>query len=260
MPATFSHPIAVLPLKRFCPRWLNFAALVVGTIAPDLGYFLRRFELATFSHTLPGSFLVCLPAGCLLLMAFYLLRRPFCYVLPQPHRLSLTPLSVVPVSWRFNTVFVALVSILIGTWTHVLWDSFTHDGGWAVQRISFLRAKALRVGTTNLPVSYVIQQFSTMAGAFAVIIVYRKWLLRRASAVKITCASEELWRYVILGTIAAIALGIAIPLANGMANQFTGYLAFRVFLFRTAVYATGAFVPLFIVSSIVFYTARRNTF
>lgn len=258
MPATFSHPLAVLPLKRFCPRWLNFAALVVGTIAPDLGYYLRRFEVAAFSHTLTGSFLVCLPAGCLLLMAFYLLRRPFCYLLPQPHRLSLTPLSVFPASWCFKTVFVALVSILIGTWTHILWDSFTHDGGWAVQRISFLRATALRVGTTNLPVSYVIQQFSTLAGALGIIIVYRKWLRRRASAVKIISASEELWRYVILGALAVIALGIAIPLANGMANQFTGYLALRVFLFRTAVYATAAFVPLFIVSSVVFYAVRRN--
>ncbi|MBA3727450.1 MAG: DUF4184 family protein, partial [Armatimonadetes bacterium] len=38
MPWTFSHPAAVLPLRRLCPQSLDFAALVIGSTTPDIGY------------------------------------------------------------------------------------------------------------------------------------------------------------------------------------------------------------------------------
>ena len=47
MPATFAHPSAILPLRRLCPTYLDFSALVIGSLAPDVGYFLQRFDLAT---------------------------------------------------------------------------------------------------------------------------------------------------------------------------------------------------------------------
>jgi hypothetical protein len=39
MPATFAHPAAVLPFRFFGARWFNFTALVIGSMAPDAGYF-----------------------------------------------------------------------------------------------------------------------------------------------------------------------------------------------------------------------------
>ncbi len=44
MPWTFAHPAAVLPLRPL--KRLSFGALVVGSIAPDIGYYLGRFDLA----------------------------------------------------------------------------------------------------------------------------------------------------------------------------------------------------------------------
>ena len=39
MPWTFAHPAAILPLRRFCPAPLDFSALVIGSMVPDLGYY-----------------------------------------------------------------------------------------------------------------------------------------------------------------------------------------------------------------------------
>ena len=62
MPWTLSHPAAVLPLRRFSPRPLDFAALVVGSMTPDLGYYIDRFDLSTCPHP-AGSFVACVPTG-----------------------------------------------------------------------------------------------------------------------------------------------------------------------------------------------------
>src|SRR3954454_14133397 len=94
MPCTFSHPLAVVPLRRFCPERLNFAALVIGSMSPDFGYYVRQFRLASFAHTMLGSVAVCLPSGLLTVGLFSLLRQPLCFILPQPHRAAVMPLTV----------------------------------------------------------------------------------------------------------------------------------------------------------------------
>ena len=93
MPYTLSHPLAVVPLQRWCPAYLNFPALVIGSMTPDFGYFVGQFNVAGLAHTIPGSFVVCVPVGLLVLGLFYALRRPVCYLLPQPHRAALMPLA-----------------------------------------------------------------------------------------------------------------------------------------------------------------------
>ena len=51
---------------------------------------------------------------------------------------------------------------------------------------------------------------------------------------------------------------MAVPSALRLAHHYEGYLAFRVFLFRTAVYATTAFVPLLVLVALGFYMACRR--
>ncbi len=60
MPFTFSHPAAVLPFTRLTPRYLNFAALVIGSTTPDMGYFLHDLRYRHLAHTFGGSFLIWL--------------------------------------------------------------------------------------------------------------------------------------------------------------------------------------------------------
>ena len=51
---------------------------------PDLGYYLFYSNLARPAHSFLGSILVCIPAGLALWIMFHLLRKPLCFVLPNP--------------------------------------------------------------------------------------------------------------------------------------------------------------------------------
>ncbi len=69
MPWTFAHPAAILPLRRRLP----LAALVVGSISPDIGYYLGLYPLATFAHSGLGLLMACLPMGAAALVVWHLL-------------------------------------------------------------------------------------------------------------------------------------------------------------------------------------------
>jgi hypothetical protein len=101
---------------------LNLAALIIGTLVPDFGYYVGLFPLATVAHSLPGSVLVCIPTGLLVLACFYFVRRPVCNLLPQPHSALLQPLVSKRVPIRFRELAAATLSILLGAWSHAVWD------------------------------------------------------------------------------------------------------------------------------------------
>lgn len=254
MPCTFSHPLAVVPLSRLCPARLNLAGLVIGSMAPDFGYYARQFALATYAHSIPGTFAVCLPTGLLALLLFYLLRLPLCFLLPQLHRGALLPYARTRPRWSIGGATKASLSVLIGAWTHSFWDSFTHDGAWAVQRVPWLQASLIEVGGTVLPTAYVLQQLSTLLGGLGLAFVYIRWLRRQPRPT----ASEpdplpDRWRYLLLATLALAALAIGMPGAVRLASHYQGYLAIRVFLFRSAVHSAAAFVPMLIVAALALH-------
>jgi len=76
MPWTLVHPAAVLPLRKYFANRHLFGALVVGSISPDFGYYVGRFDMATTAHTLLGLLIVCLPTGLALLALIRILHRP----------------------------------------------------------------------------------------------------------------------------------------------------------------------------------------
>lgn len=136
MPFTLVHPAAVLPLVH--PRAGGFlvpSALVLGTMAPDLPYFVSLQWIGgdynlTLTHT-TTSLLWLDPAIALVLVGVFhaLLRRPLTALLPQgvAARMSLEPLP-----WRSPRTWAAVVlSVLIGAATHVGWDAAADAAGYA---------------------------------------------------------------------------------------------------------------------------------
>src|SRR5580704_9645611 len=128
MPFTLAHPAAVLPFRRFCPRFFNFPALVMGSLSPDVGYCFGSLDVEEFSHSLAGSIEFCLPVGVVMVGLFYGLRHPIIEALPERHRNFFLPVCRRSIS----SSFVVIVSLLIGIWIHLLLDSFTHKRGWLV--------------------------------------------------------------------------------------------------------------------------------
>jgi hypothetical protein len=172
MPYPLAHPAAVLPLRRCCPRWFNFPALVIGSLCPDAGYYFGPLHLEKLSHRfVTGSFEFCLPVGLLLLLLFYSARRAVVERLPSRLRRVFEPLCLRPA----GSPLIIAVSLLVGSWTHIFLDSLTHENGWLVEHLPVLQAN-LVAGKYHFRVCDLLYAVCTCAGAAYVAVVYLTWL------------------------------------------------------------------------------------
>src|SRR5512143_3827140 len=156
MPNPLAHPVAAVPFTR---AGLVLSALVIGSISPDFGYLIPASN-AYFTYTAPGIILFDVPVGLALLWIFHaFVKWPLLSSAPDSlqHRLiararefSFGPLR------RFGLI---LLSLLVGSLTHVLWDSFTHEWGWFVQHFAILR-----ISVSGMPIYEVLQNLGTFMG------------------------------------------------------------------------------------------------
>ncbi|HJS91723.1 MAG TPA: DUF4184 family protein [Steroidobacteraceae bacterium] len=173
MPFTLAHPAAVLPLRR--ARLLRTVPLMIGAMTPDVPYYLPwriTKYIPDTTHTALGTFTVDLPIGLLLLLVIWLLRAPL--AAPPGGSASTTCLAALerfgsrPGNW-----VLAPLSILVGAWTHLAWDSFTHADGWMVSRISALSAPVSFFSYTG-ELCHVLQYVSSVLG----LLVLAIWFYR----------------------------------------------------------------------------------
>jgi hypothetical protein len=217
VPFTLSHPAAVLPIAR---TKLVFSALVAGALAPDIGYFLTFSSQHAESHSLAGLFTVCLPSGFLLLLLFHkLLKRPLLALLPSSHQARLFPYAQ---NFRFGPalrVALILLSLLIGSITHLTWDSFTHQTGWVVQRVPELNTPIQLTHTKAMPVYKLLQHGSSVLGLIVLALAYFAWLRRaEPSHAKLpglaSCAKIVIASVMVAGACAAALLRTVPPLIS----------------------------------------------
>lgn len=171
MPFTLSHPAIVLPLGRLSPKYLSITGLVIGSMLPDFEYFIRMNLTSKYSHTLGGIFYFCLPLGVLLYILFNQFVRKsliesfpeFLYGRFEKYR-DYDWLSYFKKHW-----YVVLYSLLIGICSHILWDMFTHPGGYFVEQFPLLKSDLLLV-----PPYKILQHGSTLLGGlFILYFIYR---------------------------------------------------------------------------------------
>ena len=174
MPFPLAHPAAVLPLRRYCPRWLSFPALVIGSLSPDAGYLFGQAggpDWGTFSHGLLGSVAFCLPVGIVLLALFYGLRSPVVRLLPAPYQQAFLPFCRRPL----GPLWVVVFSLLIGIWTHEVWDSFTHNEGWCVEHLPVLQCAVFSVAGRTARVCHLLWYGCSFAGVLWLFLAFDKW-------------------------------------------------------------------------------------
>ena len=127
MPFTVSHVVAVLPFTaRPLRRWFDPTALVIGAMVPDLPLFWPRVLSYSWSHEiLLGPPTYDLVLGLVVFLGWtLLLRRPLTDLAPGPVRGRLPE----PPPFRAVRWWPVLVSLVLGAYTHVCWDTFTHAG------------------------------------------------------------------------------------------------------------------------------------
>src|SRR5271154_78572 len=229
MPFTFSHPAAILPLHSRLKNWIPLSALVIGSLMPDAAYFLPMPEhFRQSSHALLGVFSSSLPVGIVAWVIFYWLEGPAVFLLPAPHREAIEP----HLRRRITSVAQGLgvvLGILLGAWSHVLWDSFTHDRGWIVKHTPLLQS-ALFGG---MPVYRALQYLSSIFGLCVLVYAYNKWL--NASGFQLWIWSRPSWRFYLWLSVAVICLVAAAIEEHGITAitdlylRHRGHLALEVF-------------------------------
>jgi hypothetical protein len=248
MPFTLAHPAAVLPLRRL--RYLRTAPLMLGAITPDLPYYvparLGRPELEM--HSLEGSLTSCLLLGYVLLVGVFLLRRPITALLSPRARLlclgALAPFQRRPREW-----LLAPLSIVLGVWSHLLWDSFTHADGWVVHRVAALRAP-VSIGAYHGTVCHVLQYLCSALGLLILAAWYRRLPASSAPAAPRSARGPAL----ALTAAAAMLIG---GVQATEAYTYTGgiYRTFVVFFTRTLAWFAVLYL---VVGAVVTLEERRD--
>jgi hypothetical protein len=174
MPFTLSHAAAAYPLRR---TRLELSALITGCFAPDFPYFIfLRPHGGFIGHTFTGVFTFDLPAGLLAVWLFEIyMKRPLMVFLPAAVRQRLEVekrvFSFLPPA---RTAWIT-ISILIGTATHLLWDSFTHPYRPPYRPWRFLSLPVHLPFGRSIEAYQLLQHGSTLIGFLILAIWVLRW-------------------------------------------------------------------------------------
>lgn len=173
MPFTLAHAAAARPFRRTS---IAMPALIIGTFAPDLTYFLFLGPRGRFSHSLVGIFCLTLPLGLAVLWLFEsVVKTPLIELLPGAIRRRLNRPASEPGQPRLVGLAGVVAAMLLGIATHILWDSFTHWNTWITRRWTFLNRKVHLSAVGTIPYFKVLQHVSTIVGVLVVVLWFVHW-------------------------------------------------------------------------------------
>ncbi|WP_350655958.1 DUF4184 family protein [Psychrobacter sp. S1-30-MNA-CIBAN-0213] len=212
MAFTPAHMAAALP---FYPirRWLQFEALLIGTMMPDLHYYLNIPDsFSRQSHEWAGLLTYCLPWGLLVFALWYWLLKPAAFALIEPFikgfrenpyeqryeelgtNLSSRERQITgytPRYWSFaglkkrtnhllSSFWPTVVfGLILGAATHLVWDGITHADGFIAQRIDWLQYPLYFYPFKGTTISRLLQYLSSMAGLLALfwfaLVKFKSW-------------------------------------------------------------------------------------
>lgn len=171
MPFTPTHILPMIPLRR----WLPFSALAIGAMVPDIPMF---FPICLYSdtHSPTGAVTVCAPIGFAIFLLFELvMRRPLVELLPLEvaRRINSRP-NFQP---GFSFLIRAAVALIIGAYSHQVWDAFSHKGRWGTRLLPILDSH-VSVGSLEIPGYKIVQYGSTLVGLTLIAVLLVFWFRR----------------------------------------------------------------------------------
>lgn len=173
MPFTFAHPAITLPIIRLLGKRVSTTALVIGSLTPDFEYFIRFQIKSIYSHTILGVFLFCVPVGLALTFIFHTIikRQLICNL---PFFLQRKMKVLYDLNWntyfKENTVTV-LISLVIGAFTHLFWDAFTHHNGYFATKMDILY-HVISLAGHDIYLYKILQHVSTLIGMLVIFITF----------------------------------------------------------------------------------------
>ena len=259
MPFTFAHPAAAVPLRRLLGRAGVLSALVIGSMAPDLTYFVPFGVDRATTHSFAGVFWFCLPLGVATYHIFNFLVRPVIYVLLPPtwrDRLAaLLDNSLQP----HSPTWAVLVSIVAGAFTHLIWDAWTHGDGFFVVGLPILQSRLGEFYGYQIYLYKALQHGGTLLGFVCLGLWVKKYWdsVTVRSTTRFLPSVERLRVPVLLALVTVSAIvGMTSGLAYG--ERASGIHAFQLFLGYGVVRASSVCGALLIALGVLlrFYTLQ----
>ncbi|TCM50252.1 uncharacterized protein DUF4184 [Kribbella sp. VKM Ac-2568] len=194
------------------------SALVAGAVAPDLLYVGAAYRFATMyidgnltitrTHEFSAAFWLDPLLALLILLVFHLLvKRPLLALAPAALAGRLPSPAVRLRIPSLVDLFWIVVSTVIGAFTHVLWDSFTHYDGYLVRHNwKFFTADI----TPFWDLNRVLQYLSSVGGVLVIAIwLYFWWRKTPPSPVDSSRYVPAPARYAVLVAVVLLAAAAA---------------------------------------------------
>lgn len=159
MPYTLSHAVVALPVSVIARGRIPLAAMVVGSMSPDFPYLLALSPTEAPGHSESGVLIYCLLPSLLMLLVWYRwIEGPTLELFRLPRR-----------EWSFgkSSYFLVVLGVLIGAYSHVLWDATSHFDGLFVVNSEFWNREIL-----SLPMYKLNQYGGGILGLAALFVWY----------------------------------------------------------------------------------------
>ena len=168
MPFTFCHPAIILPLTK--SKKLSTSALIIGSTAPDFEYFLRMDMIRTHSHDLWAIFYFNLPLTILLYLTFQLIvKKPLIINLPyffhsRFHKYLINNQKILST----KNILTVIISAIVGIFSHLFWDSFTHKEGLFEGQLLYL-LETITINGKDIIIFQFLQIWSSIIGGLYIL-------------------------------------------------------------------------------------------
>ena len=249
MPFTPSHGAAILPFAR---TPMPPAALAIGAMVPDLFYYVPIDIPRGFTHSWLGVVTVDLAFALVLFFLWeFVFRAPVIDFAPGWVRSRMSTRYRMPSTLKALGIFAAWLvgAVLVGSATHLIWDSLTHAGPVA----SALKLDA-RVG--DLRVYSLAQYASSAVGAVALAVFTFFWWRRTephpAAPTRLTGSQRR------HGILLVLASGLIVALVIWIRGIIRGHSPVEgELVFYTVTIGLAAAALVAVIVSIVWWTVRK---
>jgi hypothetical protein len=214
MPFTPAHPAIALPFLRW--RYVSATALIIGSMAPDFEYFLRMSTVnGEHGHSLAGIFYFDIPVTLFLAYIFHrFVKGNLISNLPAYLQRRLSDLKQFDFeNYLRKHVLIFVISAVIGSASHILWDSFTHPRTWIVENLSIYKTILVPLDGVKYPLYYALQHFSSYIG-LTLMLVYT---LKFKSGTPVTIVKPSIFYWIF---IVAISLTVLFLRFNWLPETF----------------------------------------
>ncbi|SFD66218.1 protein of unknown function [Paenibacillus catalpae] len=217
MPYTLAHPLFAYPLKHVNRKLVSVTGLVLGSMGPDMEYFVYLAPHQTIGHTIQGLFMQVIPLCILLGILFhYVVKRSLALHLPSIFDLDKRAYRLLS-RWDMRSIgawLIYLLSVVIGFYTHIFVDGFTHESGYFVQHLDVLN----RIIVLDLPLFKLLQYSFSLLGlsVMSLTIIFHLYKSKPSTKGVSRIPSHQKWLYWFVVVLWAVFLTVLKLYVSGL--------------------------------------------